>query len=58
MPKNKNTPYTDSAKVVAMDSKTGLQLLYDNIVPGQKKQMVKIPEIKKMFDQFGVEYEA
>lgn len=55
--KNKNTPYTDSAKVVASDTKTALQTLFDNIPKGQRKQMVKIAEIKELFDRYGVEYE-
>lgn len=58
MPKNKTTPYTDAAKTVATDTTTALQTLYDNINKGQQKQIVKIPEIKKMFDFYGVVYDG
>ena len=58
MPKNKNTPYTDAAKAVATDTTTALQTLYDNVNKGQQKQIVKIPEIKKMFDFYGVKYDG
>ena len=56
MPNNKNTPYTDAAKTVATDTTTALQTLYDTVNKGQQKQIVKIPEIKKMFDFYGVVY--
>lgn len=54
--KNRNTPYMDAATLVASDTKSALQTLYDNIPKGQRKQMVKIPEIKELFDRYGVEY--
>jgi hypothetical protein len=41
---------------VKNDAKTALQTLFDNINKGQQKQLVKIPEIKELFDQYGVEY--
>ena len=39
-------------------SKTGeaLQLLWDNVNKGQKKQIIKNTEVKEMFDRFGVDY--
>ena len=39
------------------ENRNNLQLLWDNIVKGQKKQIIKIPEIKAMFDLYGVKYE-
>ena len=41
---------------VKNDTKTALQTLFDNINKGQQKQLVKIPEIKELFDRYGVEY--
>lgn len=40
------------------DTKNALQLLYDNIPKGQQKQVVKVPEIKALFDRYGVKYES
>ena len=38
------------------ETKNALQTLFDKINQGQRKQLVKIPEIKKLFDTYGVEY--
>ena len=57
MAKNKSTKYTEAATVVASDTKSALQLLYGNINKGQQKQIVKVPEVKALFDRYGVEYE-
>ena len=53
---NKNKPYTEAAEAIAATTTECLQTLYDNINKGQQKQIVKIPEIKAMFDFYGVEY--
>lgn len=37
------------------DYHDSLQLLWDNINKGQKKQLYKNPEIKAILDRFGVE---
>lgn len=37
-------------------TKDALQLLWDNINKGQKKQLIKIPEIKELLDRYGVDY--
>lgn len=34
-----------------------LQLLYDSINKGQRKQLVKQADIKALFDRYGVTYE-
>ena len=38
------------------ETKIALQTLFDEINQGQRKQLVKIPEIKNLFDTYGVEY--
>lgn len=38
------------------ESKEALQLLWDNVNKGQKKQILKDPEVVEMFDRFGVDY--
>lgn len=41
---------------VKTDTGNALQTLFDNINKGQKKQLVKIKEIKDLFDRYGVDY--
>lgn len=38
------------------ETKDALQLLFDNVNKGQRKQLVKREEIKALFDLYGVEY--
>ena len=37
--------------------KESLQTVWDNVNKGQRKQLLKKPEIKAILDRFGVEYE-
>lgn len=37
--------------------KDGLQTIWDNTNKGQRKQLLKKPEIKAILDRFGVVYE-
>ena len=47
-----------SALVKAKDeTRESLQLLWDNVNKGQKKQILKKEEVVEMFDRFGVVYE-
>lgn len=39
------------------ETRESLQLLWDNVNKGQKKQILKNPEVKAMLDRFGVVYE-
>lgn len=39
------------------ETKSALQTLWDNVNKGQKKQILKKENIKKLFDKYGVEYE-
>lgn len=39
------------------ETRNALQTLFDNVNKGQRKQLVKIDEIKEMFDRFGVVYD-
>lgn len=38
------------------EAREALQLLWDNVNKGQKKQILKVPEVVEMFDRFGVQY--
>ena len=38
------------------ETRNALQTLFDKVNKGQQKQLVKIPEIKKLFDTYEVEY--
>lgn len=46
---------TDALIEVTRDS---LQLLWDKVNKGQKKQILKNEQIKAMFDRYGVDYES
>ena len=39
-----------------VEARNALQLLWDNVNKGQKKQIIKNEEVKEMFDRFGVDY--
>ena len=39
------------------DTKSALQTMYDALNQGQRKKIVKNPEVKALFDRYGVEYE-
>lgn len=45
----------DAAKNETRDA---LQTMYDAMNPGQRKQIVKDADVKKLFDRYGVEYGA
>lgn len=47
-------------KAAAVVNETGaaLQLVFDEVPQGQQKQLVKNPEIKEVFDRYGVVYET
>lgn len=38
------------------DTGSALQILFDNVNKGQRKQLVKRQEIKELFDRYGVDY--
>lgn len=46
----------EKTKAVKDATRAALQLLFDNINHGQKKQLVKREEIKALFDRYGVTY--
>ena len=39
------------------ETKIALQTLWDNINQGQRKQLIKVSEIKALLDRYEVEYE-
>lgn len=53
MRKEKLTEVTEKFKIATKDA---LQTLFNNVPKGQRKQLVKIEEIKHLFDTYGVEY--
>lgn len=46
--------WKDKATVVANDTTVALQTVYDSLNQGQQKQIVKVPEVKELFDRYGV----
>lgn len=45
-------------KQMKEETRTALQLLYDSVNKGQRKQIVKDPVIRALFDRYGVKYEG
>lgn len=52
MTKTELNANTDACIAATHDA---LQLLWDNINKGQRKQLYKVPEIKALLDRYGVE---
>lgn len=52
--KNKLQKNVDQLK---NDTKSALQTMYDALNQGQRKKIVKNPEVKALFDRYGIEYE-
>lgn len=46
-----------AVSAVMQEYHDALQMLWDNINKGQRKQLYKIPEIKAILDRFGVKAE-
>lgn len=49
--------WTDAAQTVYEETRTALQLVYDSLNQGQQKKILKEPEVKALFDHYGVAYE-
>lgn len=48
--------WQDKAAVVAADTKSALQLVYDSLNRGQQQKLMKDEQVKSLFDRYGVEY--
>lgn len=48
--------WTTAAEVVAADTKSALQTVYDALNQGQQKKILKNAQVKALFDRYGVEY--
>lgn len=46
--------WQDKAAIVATDTKTALQLVYENLNQGQQKKLLKNEQIKALFERYGV----
>ena len=51
------TELTAAVAAAKNEARDALQLLWDNVNKGQKKQILKRAEVRAMFDRFGVAYE-
>lgn len=49
---------TEAVSAHKSATRDALQLLFDNVNKGQRKQLVKREEIKELFDRFGVNYDG
>ena len=45
----------ENVKVVKIETKAALQLVYEALNPGQRKKLIKNTEVKKLFEFYGVE---
>lgn len=57
MSKWKKNQWQEKAATVANETGAALQLVFDEVPQGQQKQLVKNPEIKEVFDRYGVVYD-
>lgn len=48
--------WTQKAEAVAGDTRTALQTMYGALNQGQQKKLVKVAEVKALFDRYGVVY--
>lgn len=48
--------WKSKAEVVANDTKSALQIMYDALNQGQQKKIVKDAAVKALFDRYGVTY--
>lgn len=46
--------WKDKADVVAADTKTALQLVYDSLNNGQQQKLLKDQQVKALFERYGV----
>lgn len=46
--------WQDKADVVVADTKTALQLVYENLNHGQQKKLLKNDQVKTLFERYGV----
>lgn len=46
--------WQDKAAIVVTDTKTALQLVYENLNQGQQKKLLKNEQIKALFERYGV----
>ena len=46
----------NKTKEVKNDTKSALQLVYDELNQGQQKKIIKNEEVKELFDRYNVEY--
>lgn len=52
----KKSTLNKEVEAVKTETKTALQIVYDALNQGQRKQIVKNAEVKALFDRYGVEY--
>lgn len=54
--KKKKHELDNAVEAAKMSTKDALQTVYDSLNNGQQKQIVKVKEVKDLFDMYGVEY--
>lgn len=51
------TELQEAVNKAKAETKEAMQTMYDALNQGQRKQIVKNEEVKKLFDLYGVQYE-
>lgn len=52
------TELFEKTAAVKTETKDALQLLFDELNKGQQKKLLKNPDVKALFDRYGVTYEV
>ena len=47
---------TQRSDCAVAETRSALQTIYDSLNPGQQRQIVKVSEVRILFDRYGVEY--
>ncbi|WP_407385304.1 hypothetical protein [Ruminococcus sp.] len=47
---------TENVGKVKSETKAALQTMYDALNQGQQKKIAQVPEVKALFDRYGVAY--
>ena len=49
--------WTQAAQAVYQETQQALQTVYDALNQGQQKKLLKEPEVRNLFDHYGVAYD-
>lgn len=53
----RNKELREAVKAARAETKTAIETIFNALNPGQRKQLVKDPDVKALFDLYGVAYD-